>query len=101
MAGEDVSEFGEDIQLSLEIEYTPNTIYAGDEVDFDASESHGSTLKISEYLWEFGNGGSAIGKQVTHEFTEAGEYEVSLRVIYEDGSEEETEQKVTVKEMDE
>jgi PKD repeat protein len=51
-------------------------------VAFDAS---GSTGQIAEYRWEFGDGGTATGKAVTHTYYEPKEYTVRLTVVGNDG----------------
>jgi PKD repeat protein len=48
-------------------------------ISFDATSSSGSP---TDYLWDFGDGGTAVGDaQVTHTFETAGTYTVLLRVI--------------------
>jgi len=51
-------------------------------VRFDAS---GSTGEIAEYRWEFGDGGTATGKVVTHTYYQPGEHRVRLTVVGKDG----------------
>ncbi len=46
-------------------------------VEFDASGSTGTDLS---YTWNFGNGESATGQQVSYTFQDIGEYEVTLTV---------------------
>ena len=46
-------------------------------VEFDASGSTGTDLS---YTWNFGNGESATGQQVSYTFQDVGEYEVTLTV---------------------
>jgi PGF-CTERM protein len=59
----------------------------GGSVEFDAGRSTGGTVSLSRFLWDFGDGETAFGEVVAHEFREAGEYEVSLTVIAETGEE--------------
>lgn len=49
-------------------------------VTFDGSASHGFNGTIVSYDWEFGDGASASGLIVSHEFEEPGLYTVSLTV---------------------
>jgi len=42
-------------------------------VEFDASQSDGGVSDISRFLWAFGDGATAVGETVTHEFEETGE----------------------------
>jgi len=68
------------------------------EVTFDAEASEDPDGEIVSYNWEFGDGESASGKEVTHEFTEPGEYEVTLTVVDDrDGTSSSTEE-ITVEE---
>ncbi len=59
----------------------------GDTVNFDASGSSDSDGTISEYRWDFGEGNTAIGSTVSHNFTQPGEYSVTLSVIDNSGAE--------------
>ncbi|RQG86677.1 PKD domain-containing protein [Natrarchaeobius halalkaliphilus] len=54
----------------------------GDEVEFDAADSDG---EIEDYGWEFGDGETATGENVTHAYGEEGEYTVELTVIDDGG----------------
>jgi len=69
-------------------------VVVGEEVVFDASSSWAwvekeedgevkivkSTEAIVEYLWDFGDGATATGKNVTYRFSEPGSYPVKLTV---------------------
>ncbi len=44
-----------------------------------------STGEISEYLWRFGDGDSASGRNVSHTYTAVGEYEPELEITHECG----------------
>jgi len=60
----------------------------------------GSTDKdgtITLYLWVFGDGTSEVGGQVTHSFTEAGNYLVNLTVVDDDGAPDKDTLNVTVR----
>jgi PKD repeat protein len=46
-------------------------------VTFDANSSTGT---ISSYTWDFGDGSSATGQQVQHEYTVAGSYTTTLTI---------------------
>jgi PKD repeat protein len=50
----------------------------GQTVLFDAQESKGS---ISQYRWEFGDGGSAEGQTVSHSFSQVGNFFVRLTLV--------------------
>ncbi len=53
-------------------------------VNFNAAQSSDADGKIEEYRWNFGDGTSAMGKNVTHTFTEEGTFLVKLSVIDDD-----------------
>jgi PKD repeat protein len=67
-----------------------DTIVVGDEVNFDGSSSVGwyerrgaataTTAEIIEYEWDFGDGDTASGPIVSHTFSDAGNFAVSLTV---------------------
>lgn len=58
---------------------------AGDSVVFDGLSSFDEDGEIVEYTWNFGDGGSAIGENVSHSFSEAGSFLVSLTVSDDEG----------------
>lgn len=61
--------------------FTPPTgVAAGKSEQFDASNSYDTGSTISSYSWNFGDGGTATGAQVSHTFATAGTYDVSLTV---------------------
>jgi len=62
--------------------FTPSSaaIDAGGHVQFDASASYAPGGEIVAYAWQFGDGGSATGKVVTHTYDTAGTYTVTLTV---------------------
>ncbi len=52
-------------------------------VDFDAA---GSVGQIESYYWKFGDGTVSVDSAPTHSYQETGEYTVSLRATFADGS---------------
>ncbi len=50
------------------------------------STSYDSDGFIANYTWDFGDGSVAYGKNVSHEYNESGEYNVTLTVKDDDGS---------------
>lgn len=56
--------------------------------DFYANANSGSSTGIKGYLWDFGNGTTATGKNATHYYTTPGTYLVTLSVygVTKDGS---------------
>jgi PKD repeat protein len=53
-------------------------------IPFDASKSSDANNDPLSYIWDFGDGQSTQGAQVTHRFTDVGKYDVKL--IVKDGS---------------
>ncbi|MCK5030325.1 MAG: PKD domain-containing protein [Thermoplasmatales archaeon] len=61
-----------------------NGLYYGiiDElIEFDGSNSYDKDGAIIEYSWNFGDGTTGSGETVTHSYSEAGQYLVTLTVI--------------------
>ncbi|MFA9426969.1 PKD domain-containing protein [Natronorubrum sp. A-ect3] len=100
LEGEDVSEFGQTIRATPEFESTPENPAVGDTVELDASNSEGGTSDITNYLWEFGTGDTAVGETVTYTYEDAGEQIITLTVILENGGEREFTDEITVTEAD-
>jgi PKD repeat protein len=59
---------------------TPRSGYIPLVVQFDASPSLDSDGYIVDYAWNFGDGGTANGRQVSHTFTSQGAFTVTLTV---------------------
>lgn len=55
-------------------------LLVGEVISFDAKSSKPTYGSITEYLWDFDDGTTSEGEQVTHVFTDPGEYRVSLTV---------------------
>ena len=84
----------------LHLDTTPDTIRAafdassdGDAqntVIFDAGFTYGPTGKTSasdaQFIWDFGDGTSAVGQVVSHEYVNADRYEATLTVVMPDGT---------------
>ncbi len=54
-------------------------------VKLSAAGSSDSDGEIAEYLWEFGDGTVAKGREVTHRYSEDGDYRITLAVKDDDG----------------
>lgn len=65
-------------------------------VTFDASGSQDDDGQITAYDWDFGDGTSAFGAQVTHTFTQDGTYVVVLTVTNDEGEMATARQTITV-----
>lgn len=72
----------------------PDDIYVGVEATFSASCSQDA----ESYAWEFGDGSTASGQQVTHTFSAAGDYEITLTVSSAGGEDETSESISAVRE---
>ncbi|MCX6566534.1 MAG: PKD domain-containing protein [Candidatus Aminicenantes bacterium] len=60
--------------------FLPPTGSAPLTVNFDASASYDPDGTIARYSWIFGDGNTALGKAVTHEFATPGTYTITLTV---------------------
>ena len=49
-------------------------------IDFDASTSTSAEARISEYLWDFGDGTRATGVRASHSYAKSGKYMVNLTI---------------------
>lgn len=56
------------------------------EVRFDGTASSDADGRVSEWLWEFGDGSSGQGPSPTHVYARPGRYEVTLRVRDDSGA---------------
>jgi PKD repeat protein len=59
---------------------TPNEGTAGTVFSFDASNSNSPDGTIQIYDWDFGDSITAVGQNVTHQYSDAGNYTVKLTV---------------------
>jgi hypothetical protein len=93
IAGEDVSDFDEDLGSgggagappTADFEYRPSEPAVGTEITFDASGSTAPSGEPLSYTWDFGDGETAAGAEVSHRYTEAGFYTVELSVVDDSG----------------
>ena len=67
-------------------------------VAFDASSSYGHGQEIASYSWDFGDGNSASGPQVSHTFSDSayGNHTVTLTVTDATGASDQVQQQVAV-----
>ena len=64
--------------------YAPSYPAVNEEVTFDASSSTDTDGTIISYQWDFGDGMSTDGLEVTHRYQQSGTYDVTLTVIDDD-----------------
>ncbi len=69
---------------SAEFTVAPDTVTAGQEVQFDAGGSNDPDGEVVGYRWDFGDGGKAEGVESIHLYPEPGEFVVTL-VVTDDG----------------
>ena len=62
------------------------TVLTGEVIRFDASSSEDSDGSIIGYLWDFGDGTTAVGVKVNHAYEDDDVYTVTLTVIDDDGA---------------
>ncbi|MCU4140519.1 MAG: hypothetical protein MW690_000994 [Methanophagales archaeon] len=60
--------------------FSPKNPLVNEEITFDASASTDPDGSIVSYEWDFGDGETASGKVVTHAYSDAGSYTVTLTV---------------------
>jgi len=63
----------------------PNNPELRNKIKFDANKSNDPDGQIVSYQWDFGDGSSLQGMVVTHTYTNAGDYEITLTVTDNDG----------------
>jgi PKD repeat protein len=69
-----------------EFEISDTTPSVGEPVTFDGSTTVNPDTTISEYRWDFGDGETARGEIVQHEYESIGNYQVRLSVLDSAGS---------------
>ncbi len=66
------------------------TVFTGEVIRFDAFSSYDPDGYIISYLWDFGDGNTAVGIVVNHGYEDDDVYTVTLTVIDDDGATEST-----------
>ena len=79
--------------------YSPENPMVGEEITFDASSSYDPDGEIVSHNWYFGDRNSTEGKVVTHAYSKAGNYTVTLTVTDNDGLQGSTSKVVEVKDQ--
>lgn len=62
------------------------TVYTGESIFFDGSGSIDPDGDVISYLWNFGDGNTAVGVETDHEYGDDGTYIVTFTVIDNDGA---------------
>lgn len=75
---------------------TPSAPEVGESVTFDATPSKDPDGRLASFHWEFGDGSTDSGMQVSHSYDAAGSYVVTLAVTDDKGSEGSTSKTITV-----
>ena len=78
--------YGSQIGPEPYFEYLPLIVVNGMDMTFNASGSIYTIDAITEYLWDFGDGTSGSGSIITHSYTAAGTYIVSLTILASDST---------------
>jgi hypothetical protein len=94
--GEVVDNFGQELGLVADVEFTPHEPELGESIEFDATTTQAGRADIQAYTWEFGDSRTAVGPTVDHAFTTNGEYTVTLTVVDSFGRTDSVETAITV-----
>jgi len=62
------------------------TVYTGEEISFNASDSYDPDGSITSYFWDFGDGTNAMGVTANHTYIDDGVYTVTLTVTDDRGA---------------
>jgi len=77
----------------------PPPAYLNETFRFDASFSADADGSIRSYIWDFGDGHSAYGVVASHNYSAAGNYTVTLRVVDDEGANSTAQASVWVREL--
>ena len=64
---------------------SPETVYTGEVISFNASGSYDPDGNITNYFWDFGDGTNTTGVTVDHVYVDDGVYTITLVVTDDDG----------------
>ena len=76
--------------------FSPKYPFVSQEITFDASNSTDPDGTIVKYEWNFGDGNTATGMIVTHSYSSAGSYDVTLTVTDDDGATDEETKSINI-----
>ena len=77
---------GTNVPPTAEFGFSPGMGIFPVEITFDASDSRDSDGSITQYSWNFGDGGRASGRVVRHTYTRWGTFSVVLTVLDDRGA---------------
>jgi len=66
--------------------FSPTQPTVGQSVRFDASDSFDPDGTITDYIWDFGDSSTGLGKITTHSYNRSGSFTVTLTVTDDDGA---------------
>jgi len=81
-------------EVTASFSYAPTDPPVGETVEFDASGASSTTGEILAYEWNFDDGSTGAGRQVSHSFDEVGHFFVELTVTDSAGNTDSTETEV-------
>ena len=86
------------LPLIVNFSHSSEPLYAFKKIDFDASACYGEYSNLSSYSWDFGDENTTILSTplVTHTYTTAGDFHVTLTVTDEYGFQNSTQKNITV-----
>lgn len=98
ISSQDIVVSGENLPSAvINIPTETGNFFVGQQYSFQGGQSSSPTGTIGKYEWDFGDGtAKATTRTATHVFSEAGEYEVTLKVTDEDGVTGEASEKIKV-----
>lgn len=76
--------------------YNPNGGTAPQTITFDGTASYDPDGQLITYFWDFGDGNSASGSTVNHEYTTAGTYSIQLTVTDDAGQQQTITKNLTI-----
>lgn len=89
------------IPPTADFSFSPSSPTTGDEVMFDASGSTDPDGNIVDFSWDLGDGTTATGPTVSHTYTSAGTFDVTLTVTDDDDNTATTTKTVSVGDVNE
>ena len=86
----------ENLEPKAVLNMASGKVVEGNSVTFDASNSVDTDGSISSYEWEMGDGSTLTGRQVSHTYSNEGQYTVTLEVEDDSGATSQVTRTVTV-----